>query len=125
MAVGEEAIVVDALEAIGKHVLQKPADELMCFQTHDFLHATMSVIAPAEGDMGVAERDKAAVRDGDTVGVARKIGEHLFRPCEQRLSILPIITEIGSRSATPTIRCTSKGARSCGKRTQKGNAIFV
>ena len=79
MAVGEKAIVADPLEAIGKHVLQKPADELMCFQTHDFLHATMSVIAPAEGDMGVAERDKAAVRDGNTVGVARQIGEPVYR----------------------------------------------
>jgi hypothetical protein len=57
------------------------------------------------------------------VGVAGKIGQNRFRPRQQRLSMLPIITR--SRSATPTIRCTGKGARSCGRRTQKGNAIFV
>ena len=41
------------------------------------------------------------------------------------LSILPIIMDLGSRSATPTIRYIVRGAQSCGRRTQKGNAIFV
>jgi hypothetical protein len=61
----------------------------------------------------------------DLVQLARKNGvaDEALKTFEQRLSILPIITK--SRSATPTIRCTGKGARSCGRRTQKGNAIFV
>ena len=47
MAVGEKALVADALEAIGQHVQQKPANKLMCIQTHDLLHAAVGVVAPA------------------------------------------------------------------------------
>jgi hypothetical protein len=59
------------------------------------------------------------------MGVAREIGEHHLRTGKRRLSIMPIIRDLGSRSATLTIRSTVRGAQSCGRRTQKGNAIFV
>ena len=71
----------------------------------DFLRATMSVIAPAEGDMGVAERDKAAVRDGNTVGVARQKGEYLFRPCKRLFRVYhpvrPALAERDGRQTPP------------------------
>jgi hypothetical protein len=59
------------------------------------------------------------------MGVAGEIGQHRIRPGERRLSILPIITETGSRSATLTIRCIGRRALFCAWKIQKGNAIFA
>ena len=84
-----------------------------------------AIILPFDSDALVVERNGTRIRKRDSMGVARQIGEDGLRPRERRLSILPIIKDLGSRSATLTIRYTGKGARSYGKRTQKGNAIFV
>jgi hypothetical protein len=122
---GEEAVMANAMEAFRQHVRQEAANELRRGERHGFVAARSldAVILEHEGHTFLIGRDEAPVGEGDAVGVAGKIGQHSFWPGQQRLSILPIITK--SRSATPTIRCTGKGARSCGRRTQKGNAIFV
>ncbi len=125
VAVGEKAVVTDALEAAGQDMQKEAADELLGIERHALWRGSVGVIFPSKTNTAVAESEDAAVGDGNPMGVTGEIGQHRFRPGEQRLSILPIITRRGSRSVTPTIRCTGKGARSCGKRTQKGNAIFV
>lgn len=48
MAIGEEAIVADALEAIGEHVQEKAAQKLVRIKTHDPLHPAAGVVAPCE-----------------------------------------------------------------------------
>jgi hypothetical protein len=48
----------------------------------------MPVVLPAEGDATViGHLDEPRVRDGDPVGVAAEIGQHLLRPAEGRLGI--------------------------------------
>ena len=86
-AVGEQAIVADAVEAAGQHVDEEAADELVARQRHDLvpLAAFDAVVLPPEGDAVVVEGDQAAVGDGDAVGVAREIGEHRLGPGERAL----------------------------------------
>lgn len=50
MAIGEEAIVADALEAIGEHVQEKAAQKLVRIKTHDPLHPAAGVVAPCEAN---------------------------------------------------------------------------
>src|SRR5687768_18359385 len=83
-AIGEQAVVADAMEAAGQHVNEKAADELVAGQRHDLvpLPALGAVVLPPEGDAGVVAGDEAAVGDGAAVGVAAEIGEHRLWPGE-------------------------------------------
>ncbi len=86
---GEQAIVADAVEALGQNVEQEAADKLVCCQRHDLLpvRAVASIVLEAQGDALPVERDQAPVRDGNAVGVTRQIGEHSFGTSERRLGI--------------------------------------
>ena len=119
--------VKDAVKAAWQDVEQETANELVRRQRHYLApcQVVRAIILVVEGHAAPIVGDEPRVRDRHPVGVARQIGEDGLRPRERRLSILPIIKDLGSRSATLTIRYTGKGARSYGKRTQKGNAIFV
>src|SRR5438067_13248085 len=69
-AIGEEAVVADAVEAIRQDVQQKAADELDGIECHHLGLAARSVVFPGEVDLVVGEREQAAVGDGDAMGVA-------------------------------------------------------
>ena len=45
------------------------------------------IVLDLECDASLVERDQAAVRDGDAVGIARQIGEHRLGPGEGRLGV--------------------------------------
>jgi hypothetical protein len=47
----------------------------------------VSVVAPCESDVAVVEGDEATVRDGDALGVARLIDEHLLGSCERAFGV--------------------------------------
>src|SRR5271166_6054388 len=88
-------------------VHQEAADKFRRGERHGFIAARAfdAVILDGKGDALCIGGDQALVGNGDAMGAAGKIGEHRFRSAKRRLSILPIITETGSRSATLTIRC--------------------
>ena len=46
-----------------------------------------AVVLPAEGDAVVVGRDQTAVGDGDAMGVAREIAQHLLGPRERLLAV--------------------------------------
>ena len=83
-AVGQQAVVADAHEAFGQHVEEEAAQKLGCLELHDASPAAMGVILPAEVDELAVEADQAVVRDGDAMGVAAEIAQHLFRTAEGR-----------------------------------------
>lgn len=89
MTIGEKAEVAHAVEAVRKHMKEKAPDKLVGMKTHDLLTvATVgTIIFPSEGHMVAISMSDAAVCDGDAMGVAAKIGEHLIRPAEWRLRI--------------------------------------
>jgi hypothetical protein len=87
MAVGEQAIVADAMEAVWKHVHQEAAHELAGSEGHDLVLAAVigAIVLPSESDMLVGEFDEPAVADGHAVRIAREIGQHLRRHGERLL----------------------------------------
>ena len=87
--VGEEAVVANAMKAVGQDVEQKAADEFIAVERHEavtFLALT-PIVFPFEADAASVEGDKPAVGDGDAVGVARQIRQHLIRSCERALGV--------------------------------------
>ena len=76
MAVGEQAVVTDAMEAGWEDVEQEAAHELTDVETHDLaaMTAVLAIVLPAETDMGRVEMEQTAVGDRDAMGVAREIG---------------------------------------------------
>ena len=86
-AVGQQAVVADAHEASGQHVEEEAAQELAGVERHDALLAAVGIIPPAEVDALAVEGDQAVVGDGDAMGVAAEIAQHMFRSAEGRLGI--------------------------------------
>ena len=87
MAIGEEAIVADAVEAVRQGVHQEAADELVGAERHELRLAVVAIILPAEGDVGAGQADQSGVGDGDAMGISAEIGQHLGRAAEGRLGI--------------------------------------
>ena len=80
MAVRQEAVVANTMEAIGQDMEEKATNELADFEAHDFaLAATpFAVGLPAEGHVGLIKGQQAAIRDRNPMGVAREIRQDLF-----------------------------------------------
>ncbi len=87
MAIGHQADVADAMEAVGHGVLDEAADELVGWQGHELGLTVLAVVFPGEVDLAVGEFDETAVGDGDPVGVAAEIAEHLLGSGERRLGV--------------------------------------
>src|SRR6266853_1387229 len=87
MAIGEKAVMANAVEAIRQGVEQEAADELVNTEGHDLRLAVVAIVLPAEGDLGVGHGDQARVGDGDAVRISTKIGQHLCGTAEGRLGI--------------------------------------
>src|SRR5262249_45741908 len=70
MAVGKEAVMADALEAVGQNVEQKAADELGRCKRHELDERTVAVVLPTEGNVIIGDLDEAMIGDGDAVCIA-------------------------------------------------------
>ncbi len=88
-AIGEQAVVTDAMESTGQHMDEEAADELVGRERHGLLSFTPlgAIVLPLEGHAGIVERDQAAVGDGDTMGVAREIRQYGLRSAEWTLAV--------------------------------------
>ena len=93
MAIGEKAVVADAVKAFGQSMQQEAADELVGRQGHDLGLVVMAIVFPAKGDLVVVDVDEAAVGNGDAVGVAPEIGQNLLwaAECEFALKSDPFV----------------------------------
>src|SRR3954452_16103186 len=87
MAIGEEAEVADAMEAIGQGVEEEAPDELARGQTHGHDGAVAAVVFPGEGDVVLVAGHEAAVGDSDAMGVAAEIGKDLGGAAERLLGV--------------------------------------
>jgi len=75
------------MEAVWQSVQQKAADELIGIECHHLGDATLSVVFPGEAHLPVGEREEPAVGDGDAMGIAAEIGQHLFGAAEWWLGV--------------------------------------
>lgn len=80
MAVRQEAVVTNAMEAIRQHVQEEAAYELGDRDAPDFVlvTATLPVVLPAEANVDLIDIEQASVGDSDAMGVAREIGQELL-----------------------------------------------
>ena len=87
VAVGQEAVVADALQAGRRHVLEEAADELHGGDGHHSGFAGIAVIFPLEGYLTVFESQQTAVGDGHPMGVAAEILQDVARSAKGGLGV--------------------------------------
>jgi hypothetical protein len=90
-SVGEPAKVANAWEALRQYVLGKAAQKLLTGKSQGTSLVAMSVVLPAEGHPGRADREKTMVGDGDPMGIASEVMQDVLGSTKRRASILPII----------------------------------
>ena len=113
-AVAEQPIVPDALQAAGEHMEQEAADELLGIMHHDLLAVMMPVILPVEGHLAVLGVNQPVVGDGDTMGIAAKILQHLFGAAEGPFGINhPLDIAQGREVLGPLARIGKRLKRRC------------
>jgi len=86
-AIGEEAIVADAVEAVRQGMQEKATNELIGIKRHHFGFTVLPIVLPGKAHLALGKRDQPAVGDGDTMRIAAEISQHLFGPAEWRLGI--------------------------------------
>ena len=84
LAIGEQAVMADAHKAVRQGVEQEAMDEFVGRKRHHLGNAAGAIVLPAETDSAVFESYEAAVGDGDPMGIAGEIGEHLLGAAERR-----------------------------------------
>ena len=75
---GEQAVVADAVQALGQDVDEEAADELVGCERHHLvaIGAFEPIVLVFEADSVFVEREQPAIGDGDTVGVAGQISQY-------------------------------------------------
>jgi len=68
-------------------VQKETAQELLGGQSHALFLIAMSVILPEEGDLVVVQGQEAVIADGDAMGVASQIGQHVVWATKGRLGV--------------------------------------
>ena len=86
-AIGHEAEVADAVEAVWQSVQEKATDERVGRELDDLAGAVLAIILPGESDVIIFDGGQAAVGDGDAVCIATEIGERLGGSTERLLCL--------------------------------------
>jgi len=86
-AVSKQSAVTYAHETMGKDVQQEAAEEFLGRESHLPDLASLFVVFVGEGDLIFVQTDETAVGQGDPVGVAGQVPEHLLRASKGRLAI--------------------------------------
>src|SRR3977135_50013 len=81
-SVGEEAEVADADEAPGEQGKKEATEEIMARESAHFLLIVVGRVPPTKGDVAFVERNQSMIGDGDAMGVAAEILQHVFGSAE-------------------------------------------
>ena len=97
-AIGQESEGTDADKAAGQNMEKETSQELLRAERHLSLLITMRIILPAEGNLVTLEGHKTVVGDGDPMGVAGEITQHMMGSAEGWLGVDdPVLTEQGTQ----------------------------
>ena len=111
--------MADLDEAGGQDVKQEAADELDRVEGHDCTTVVMSGVPPAKSHLSLVEAEESSVGDGDAVGVAGQVLQHVFRTAEGRLGVdHPLLV---AHDREQGVKCTWLRERS----QRAGEAEFV
>ena len=119
MAVGEEPDMADAMKAVRHGMQQEPPHEFARRQRHHLGLGVMAVVLPGEADLVVGEPGQPAIGDGDAVGVAAQIGQHLLGPRKRALGIDDPF------GAAQSPEASGEGCRFGQRRKRAGEAQFA
>ena len=87
VALGEKAVVTDAMEPVGQDVEEKAADENVRGKAHDAAAPAAAIVLVGERDVIVVDGDKPRIGDRRAVGVAGEIGQYALGAAEWRLGV--------------------------------------
>ena len=87
VAIGEQSIVAQAHEATRKDVQEKATQELIGLQGHGLVLSMVGVVLVTKGHLTVLHGLQAGVADGDAMGVAAEITQHLLGAGEGVLGV--------------------------------------
>lgn len=85
--VGKKAIISDLHEPEGQDMEQETADEFPGTQRHPFGSTVILSIFIGESHFFILYRFDPVVADGNPVGVATKVVQHLLRPGKRLLGV--------------------------------------
>lgn len=66
---------------------KESAQELCGGERHELLCAAVRVIPPLKADLLSIKSDEAMIRNGDAMGIAAEIPQHLQRPAERGFGV--------------------------------------
>src|SRR3989449_4489565 len=107
-AVGQEAEVPDADEAVRDDVEKKATDEFLSRERHDLHAVAVGVVSPAETHDAVGVADEPLVGDRDGVGVPPRYSRTCVGPATGRLAYT---TQSGCRRSRSQVAKASGSAR--------------
>jgi hypothetical protein len=87
IAVGKQSEVADFDEAGGQDMEQEAADELDRVELHDAAAVVVPGVPPSEAHLAVIEAEESSVGDGNPMGVAGQVLQHMFGSSERRLGV--------------------------------------
>ncbi len=87
IAFGEEAVVPDAVKAVGQDVQQEPSDELVRGEAHDAAAPGVAIILVGERHFIFVDGDEPRIGDRGAMRVAGEIGKHSLGAAEGRLGV--------------------------------------
>jgi hypothetical protein len=86
VAIGEIAVITDAVEPVRQDMQEKAVDELLGSKGHHLAPGGMAAVDPAEAHAAGFEREQPAVGDRHAVGVAGEVSQHLPGAGERALA---------------------------------------
>ena len=90
--------MADTNEALGEKMQEEAAQEVIEGEGHQFRLIVVRRIAPTKGDLAVGQRYQSMVGDGDAVGVAAEILEHILGAAEGWFRVdHPVFAKQGSQ----------------------------
>src|SRR5690348_9541302 len=85
--VGEKTEMPNANEAFRQYMEKESAQELSRIERHGFLGIAVCVVLPLKADSLSVEGNRAVIRNGDAMGIAAEIPQHLHWAAERSFGI--------------------------------------
>ncbi len=94
-------------------MLKKAAQELFMSERHGPLLAVMGIVLPAKGHFVFIHREQSMIRDGNAMGVASQVLQHVLRSTKRRLSVHdPVLPEQSAKKGSERFLLHQGAARS-------------